>query len=83
MRDPERRTELHLKIMAAFDRATPRIPILNWCQNAGTLASCNFSHALAATAASIDRYDKRNRKNRDDKYRLQRQLAHVGWNDVL
>jgi hypothetical protein len=69
--------------MNAFDRAVPRIPILNWCMNAGTLASCNFSHAPAATAASVDRYDKRNRKNRDDAVSLQRQLATVGSNGVL
>jgi hypothetical protein len=69
--------------MNAFDRAVPRIPILNWCMNAGTLASCNFSQAPAATAATIDRYDKRNRKNRDDAISLQRQLATVGSNGVL
>jgi hypothetical protein len=69
--------------MTAFDRAVPRIPILNWVMNASTLASCNFSHAPAATAANVDRYDKRNRKNRDDAVKLQRQLATAGSNGVL
>jgi hypothetical protein len=57
LRDDDSRVALHRAIMDAFDRAIPRIPILNWCMNAGTLASCNFSHAPAATAANIDRYD--------------------------
>jgi hypothetical protein len=83
LRDDECRVTLRRAIMNAFDRAVPRIPILNWCMNAGTLASCNFSHAPAATAASVDRYDKRNRKNRDDAVSLQRQLATVGSNGVL